>query len=35
MEHNRITSKSQADIQVPDPINDFFDKFHIGALFDR
>lgn len=35
MDHNRITSKSQDDIQVLDQIDDFFDKFHIGTLLDR
>ena len=35
MEHSRITSKSQADIQVLDQIDDFFDKFRIGTLLDR
>ena len=35
MDHNRITSKSQADIKVLDQIDDFFDKFHIGTLLDR
>ena len=35
MKHNRNTSKSQADIQVLDQIDDFFDKFRIGTLLDR
>ena len=35
MNHSKITSNSQADIQVLDQIDDFFDKFHIGTLLDR
>ena len=35
MNHNRITPQSQADIQVLDQIDDFFDKFRIGTLLDR
>lgn len=35
MDHNRITLKSQADIQIFDQIDDFFNKFHIGTLLDR
>ena len=35
MNHSRITSGSQADIQILDQIDDFFDKFHIGTLLDR
>ena len=35
MEHSRITSKSQADIQILDQIDEFFDKFRIGTLLDR
>jgi hypothetical protein len=35
MEHNRFASKSQADIQILDQIDDFFNKFHIGTLLDR
>ncbi len=35
MNHSKIASKSQADIQVLDQIDDFFDKFCIGTLLDR
>ena len=35
MHHNRITPQSQADIQVLDQIDVFFDKFRIGRLLDR
>ena len=35
MKHTSITSQSQADIQVLDQIDDFFDKFHIGTLLNR
>lgn len=35
MNHSKIASKSQADIQVLDQIDDFFDKFRIGTLLDR
>jgi hypothetical protein len=35
MNHSKINSKSQADIQVLDQIDDFFDKFRVGTLFDR
>ena len=35
MKHSKITSNSQADIQVLDQIDDFFDKFHFGTLLDR
>jgi len=35
MDHNRITSKSQADIRILDQIDDFFNKFHLGTLLDR
>ena len=35
MKHSRITSKSQADIQILDQIDVFFDKFRIGTLLDR
>lgn len=32
MIHNRIDSKSQADIHVQSQINDFFDRFKIGTI---
>jgi len=35
MNHNSITSQSQAEIQVLDQIDVFFDKFRIGRLLDR
>jgi hypothetical protein len=35
MNHSRITPQSQADIQVLDQIDDFFDKFRIGTLLHR
>jgi hypothetical protein len=35
MYHNRTTPQSQADVQVLDQIDVFFDKFRIGTLLDR
>ena len=35
MDNSRITPQAQADIQVFDQIDDFFNKFHIGTLLDR
>lgn len=35
MDNSRITVQSQADIQVLDQIDDFFDIFRIGTLLDR
>ncbi len=32
MEHSKFSSKSQADIQILDQIDDFFNNFHIGTL---
>ena len=35
MEHSRSAFKSQADIQILDQIDDFFNKFHMGTLLNR
>jgi len=35
MNNSRLTPQSQADIQILDQIDDFFDKFRIGTLLDR
>ena len=35
MNNSRLTPQSQANIQVLDQIDDFFNKFHIGTLLDR
>jgi len=35
MNHSKIASQSQADIQVQSIIGDFFDHFHIGSLMHR
>jgi len=35
MDHIKIVSQSQADIQVQSKISDFFDCFHIGSLMHR
>jgi hypothetical protein len=35
MNHNRIASKSQADIQIQSKIDDFFNRFKIGTLLHR
>ena len=35
MKHSKITSNSQADIQILDQIDDFFNKLRIGTLLDR
>ena len=35
MEHSKFSSKSQADIQILDQIDDFFNNFHIGTLLHR
>jgi len=35
MKHSKFISNSQADIQILDQIDDFFDKFHIGTLLNR
>ncbi len=35
MNHNKITSKTQADIHVQSKIDDFFNRFKIGTLLHR
>ena len=35
MDHIKIASKSQANVQVQSKISDFFDRFHIGSLMHR
>jgi hypothetical protein len=35
MDHSKIASQSQADIQVQSKIGDFFNRFHIGSLMHR
>ena len=35
MNHSKIASKPQADIQILDQIDDFFDKFRLGTLLNR